>query len=226
MKRTRFTLERAIAEWRREMIAVGIKSCPTLDELEGHLREEIERQMCRGLTDQEAFAIAAQRIGNAGQLKSEFKKITRLSIVWERIMIGIGSIVIAFGLFLSAVMIALCLSSWTDRLVAPLSSVGSVLVVCGWRYTVPFLPLIAGTGKRWAAGLGAMAVGFGVTSVFVTVILPHFVVSPDGQLPAVGLWAVFLIATSTCIGLGLLMSEERRAILNQSRFKTPQPANS
>ena len=44
-----FDLEKAIADWRRLMLALGIKSPVPLEELESHLREEIQRQMQLGL---------------------------------------------------------------------------------------------------------------------------------------------------------------------------------
>ena len=39
-----FDLEQSIADWRRQMLAAGIKTPVPLEELESHLREEIERQ--------------------------------------------------------------------------------------------------------------------------------------------------------------------------------------
>jgi len=79
-----FDLEQAIAEWRRQMLAAGIKSPVPLEELELHLREEIEQQMKAGLGEQEAFELAAQRTGRAAALKKEFKKIGRLDWEWLR----------------------------------------------------------------------------------------------------------------------------------------------
>jgi hypothetical protein len=69
-----FDLEQSIADWRKQMLAAGIKSPVPLDELEIHLREEIERQMKSGLSEQEIFNSAVQKIGQAGLLKTEFKK--------------------------------------------------------------------------------------------------------------------------------------------------------
>ena len=43
-----FDLEQSIAEWRRQMLAAGIKTPVPLEELEIHLREEIEQQMKSG----------------------------------------------------------------------------------------------------------------------------------------------------------------------------------
>ena len=71
-----FNLEQAISDWRRQMLAAGIKTPVPLEELEIHLREDIERQMKSGLNAQEAFEIAVQKIGpGSHELKREFKKI-------------------------------------------------------------------------------------------------------------------------------------------------------
>jgi len=43
-----FNLEQAIAGWRKQMAAAGIKHREDLDELEGHLREEIRELMKSG----------------------------------------------------------------------------------------------------------------------------------------------------------------------------------
>ena len=50
-----FDLEQSIAEWRQQMLAAGIKTPVPLEELEIHLREEIERQMKSGLNEQTGF---------------------------------------------------------------------------------------------------------------------------------------------------------------------------
>jgi hypothetical protein len=70
-----FNLERSIAEWRKQMLAAGIKTPVPLEELESHLREEVERQMKSGLGEQSAFEISIQRIGQTGTLKTEFAKV-------------------------------------------------------------------------------------------------------------------------------------------------------
>jgi hypothetical protein len=69
-----FDLERAIAQWRRQMLAAGIKTPVPLDELESHLREDVEGQMHSGSSIEQAFETAARRIGQANLLKAEFVK--------------------------------------------------------------------------------------------------------------------------------------------------------
>ena len=70
-----FNLDQAIMEWRRQMLGAGIKAPALLDELESHLREDVERRMKSGLSVQEAFDTAVQRIGQASALKAEFAKV-------------------------------------------------------------------------------------------------------------------------------------------------------
>ena len=69
-----FDLEQSIAEWRKQMLCAGIKSPVPLEELEIHLREDIEWQIKSGLNEQTAFEISAGQIGQPKMLKSEFKK--------------------------------------------------------------------------------------------------------------------------------------------------------
>ncbi|HXR05783.1 MAG TPA: twin-arginine translocase subunit TatC [Candidatus Acidoferrum sp.] len=70
-----FDLEQAIAEWRRQMVAAGIKTPVPLEELESHLRDEIERRTKSGLSETEAFKTAIQKIGQAHVVQNEFKEV-------------------------------------------------------------------------------------------------------------------------------------------------------
>ncbi len=73
-----FNLNEKIADWRRQMLAAGIKTPVPLDELEGHLRDDVEQQMRSGLSAQQAFEAAVQGIGQAALLESEFDKVGRM----------------------------------------------------------------------------------------------------------------------------------------------------
>jgi len=48
-------LEKAIAEWRKTIMAARAVSHETLDELENHLRENVEQLVRSGMTEPEAF---------------------------------------------------------------------------------------------------------------------------------------------------------------------------
>ena len=77
-------LEQSIADWRRQMLAAGIKTPVPMDELEAHLREEIELQTKSGLAEQTAFEAAVQQIGRANMLKNEFEKVDEAKRSRER----------------------------------------------------------------------------------------------------------------------------------------------
>lgn len=71
-------LEKQITEWRKQMLAAGIKTPVPLEELESHLRDEIEQMMKSGLTESASFTAAVQKIGQAPALQDEFKKLKKI----------------------------------------------------------------------------------------------------------------------------------------------------
>ncbi len=75
-----FDLEQAVAEWRQQMLAAGIQTPVPLEELEIHLREEIEQQLKSGTNAPLAFEIAMQQIGKAQMLKNEFAKVDGMKV--------------------------------------------------------------------------------------------------------------------------------------------------
>lgn len=68
-------LEEQIAQWRKRMAAGGVKTTAVLDELESHLREEVQVRIAAGDSESVAFQTAATRIGSAGSLRMEFNKV-------------------------------------------------------------------------------------------------------------------------------------------------------
>jgi hypothetical protein len=87
-----FNLEQAIAVWRRQMLAAGIKTPAPLEELEIHLREEVEQQMRSGTEAQPALEAAIQKIGRAGVLKNEFQKTNLPTVEKNRIKVIAGGV--------------------------------------------------------------------------------------------------------------------------------------
>ena len=80
-----FELEDAIMGWRQRMSGAGVKSPVPLEELESHLRDDIEQGMQSGLGAEQAFAAAVQRIGQAESLKGEFAKAGGMKEAQERV---------------------------------------------------------------------------------------------------------------------------------------------
>ncbi|HTV40201.1 MAG TPA: Clp protease N-terminal domain-containing protein [Candidatus Sulfotelmatobacter sp.] len=90
VKNNIFDLEQSIEYWRRHMFAAGIKATKSLDELENHLREEVEEQIKLGQKPDRAFEMAADQIGGAAALKAEFAKVDGIWPSWQKIMTFLG----------------------------------------------------------------------------------------------------------------------------------------
>jgi hypothetical protein len=68
-------LNTRIARWRIGLEAGDALTEEALDELESHLRDEHEQLVGAGLADDEAFLIAARRLGRSETLDAEFAKV-------------------------------------------------------------------------------------------------------------------------------------------------------
>jgi hypothetical protein len=79
-----FNLEQSIGDWRRQMAAAGLQNADLLDELENHLREEVERQINSGAIAHQAFETAVVRIGQATALNQEYKKVAKTAGISAR----------------------------------------------------------------------------------------------------------------------------------------------
>ena len=94
-----FEFEKSVGAWRQQMLAAGIKTPAPLEELEIHLREEIERQVKSGLNEQKAFEISVQRVGQPEIITSEFNKTERLFMNrTAKVGVGVAGVLIGMAL--------------------------------------------------------------------------------------------------------------------------------
>ena len=93
-------LEEEIARWRQRMAAGGIKAPAVLDELEGHLRDEIRAQMASGTSECEAFEVAVARIGSAKSVRAEFDKIKGATSLSMMISMAVWGALVGLLVFL------------------------------------------------------------------------------------------------------------------------------
>src|ERR1035441_3499770 len=135
------------------MLAAGVKNPNVLDELESHLREDVARQVQSGLGAEQAFEAAAQRIGEAHALKTEFAKAGQAPEAGRKRM-GYACVVflIGFILLLSGDTILQMQMSLGEQITAFTVVVFTLVIACGWRYAVPFLPVISNKEKMMAVG--------------------------------------------------------------------------
>jgi hypothetical protein len=83
---TSFNLNDAVRRWRAALSQSPQVREEDLAELEGHLRDGIAGWQARGLTDEEAFLLAARRLGNQTALQTEYAKVNRRHIWMDRLL--------------------------------------------------------------------------------------------------------------------------------------------
>lgn len=89
-----FDVEQAVSDWRKQMLAAGVKTPVPLEELESHLCEDIEQRVRAGLETSAAFQEAVRRIGEAGTLKAEFETVENQERkIMKRSLVVAGGIV-------------------------------------------------------------------------------------------------------------------------------------
>jgi hypothetical protein len=81
-----FELERRIRVWADYLRRRGNFLTTDIQELEGHLREEIDSLGRAGLSQEEAFLVAVKRMGNADALSREFSKVNTESL-WKQLVL-------------------------------------------------------------------------------------------------------------------------------------------
>jgi ABC-type transport system involved in cytochrome c biogenesis permease subunit len=101
-------LEQLIAQWRRGLLETTGCSAEVLDELESHLRDEIQQLVATGHTPEQALTLAAARLGNPSTLAAEFAKIAKPGWLPAR-LVTIATIV------LGVLLIGYLFPRWQDR---------------------------------------------------------------------------------------------------------------
>jgi len=135
-----FNLDEAITEWRRQARAEGIKSPELLDELESHLREDVEQRIQSGVNAEQALEAAIQQIGRAGDLKVEFDKLGIANEARRWKMAGV--VYSIFAVWISMLPIYSWLTvpklsgafSMTDRMLVFTAVAATILSIPGWRW--------------------------------------------------------------------------------------------
>jgi hypothetical protein len=164
-------------EWRARMIAGGLKSPAVLDELESHLREEIERQTRSGADELKAFELAAQKIGGSDLLKAEFAKIRRCREIPLGKLVGGACCVAAaaYSLVLAPALITVHELGSAQRFLGLGAVFLTLLFLVSLRFSHKFLPVIRNRRARVAAVSACALAGFIWVFVFSN-LLPNFIV--------------------------------------------------
>ena len=95
-----FDLNQSINDWQNSLKTEGAADPQDLNELESHLREEIENLIKIGLSEEESFLIASRRLGDTKSLGEEYTKVN-LAAAWQfRVLWMAAGILIMNFLFL------------------------------------------------------------------------------------------------------------------------------
>lgn len=209
------------------MLSAGIKTPMPLEELESHLREEIERQMRMGVNTRFAFDIAVTQIGRGKELKTEFSKERRWRDILETELIKkewdlkwgpILHLAIMTALFLIAGSMVVLLGAGMTA-IEEMTALTAVAIFYslswgGWL-GYKFFPAIPNYHIR----LGIYAAGAVMISVWLIIFVPSYALhelalaKPNmHQLGLVSLWA-FLVPLGAFSGLvlGLERAAQKKA---------------
>jgi Na+/proline symporter len=209
-----FNLEQSIAEWRQHMLAAGIKSPVPLEELESHLREEIELQMKSGIQAQTAFLNATGKIGRGEHLREQFKQAYKMDKSKQRKFIGYfySSLLILYVLATTYAMTRndLAVSDWYLGMAAQVTLL--LLSLLCWRQMPARFPTIKNRVLQSMVGLIGGISGAAWFLAFAYFILPHYNFT-TGELVVAILWA--MIPT-------LILQEMAFMLLDKSEGEEPQ----
>ena len=186
-----FDLEKAIADWRRQMLAAGIKTPVPLEELEIHLREAIERQVKTGLNANQAFAVATRQMGRADLLNKEFKKEAKEARNWKLIhVIGAGYLCLLTSGFANVLFQNGNLTSAQRMSGLTALAVFNLLTVTG-RLAYRLFPVIPNQRIRTVIHVSIGVMGALWLTIFFKAILPHIAKTASPTV-VTGLWDVMM----------------------------------
>ena len=205
-----FNLEQSITEWRQRMLAAGIKTPVPLEELESHLREEIEQRIKAGLNEATAFAAAVEGVGVAQGVRAEFAKIEAGGTAREEIFMGIVLVVAAIliPVFVAGSVWHKRAEMTTGQLLSNLTALATFAgLIWAGRLGYRWFPVIG--SKRTRDVIGGVAVGVVALwwGVFLRVMAPRYDFTMMGFL-ATFMWAFF---TPAGLMLGLVLGLDTAA---------------
>jgi hypothetical protein len=98
-----FDLEQQIRQWRQSLAGALGGQAEVVEELEGHLREEVQRLVRSGQSPDRAWEAALSRLGTAHQLAGEFGKLPPSPAVWlpgRLALLAMGAVAVLLGCLL------------------------------------------------------------------------------------------------------------------------------
>jgi hypothetical protein len=205
-----FDLEKSIAEWRRTMLAAGIKNPAPLDELELHLREEIQHQANSGLNEQQSFELATEKIGRPRAVRNEFNKID--GVTDERRQKFWRAYFIVFPIINSVLCLYVLLKAEMSPALRTSGFIATALAA-GFLWMAPnlhkYLPLVRSKRTRMLLQIVPLVAWMIFGCVFVNLVLP--LLNPTmGQIGVIFIWLLTPTAVMGALGYGLVEAARKQ----------------
>ena len=183
-------LEKLILDWRQRMLGAGIETPVPLDELESHLREDMERQLRSGVGVAQAFESSVRRIGPVAALTTEFAKVSGPKEA-RRKKLAARCFAALIGLYTLGVGSLLTQEgelSNTERLLG-FAGLGmtALMAYAGWRLMPRLVPVIPNRVIRKIFQLAGGVAGVAWVFLFAGFVLPRFEFTL-GQLAVALIW--------------------------------------
>jgi hypothetical protein len=205
-----FNLETAIAEWRRQMLAAGIKQGVALDELQEHLRSDIELQMKSGIQIDKAFANAVERFGTGKRVGEEFTKVRpRLLMGFEPWITAVATFFVLSTFATSALSFSILKMSVAQQIVG-FTGIGLILTIgLGWRQFISRVPVVKNQATRWYLYVLCFASAFLVPAGLAWLMESRL--DPASNSYAVGMiWACLPMPLLICLAVSFTMDRTAR----------------
>lgn len=185
-----FDLETAIKEWRRQMVLAGITSSVALDELESHLRDDIEFAMDTGGCEQDAFASAIKHIGSPWEIGTEFAKARCEERKRTRSVIACGLMSLMAGL--TGLYVLVVVTPQPLTLGEQLAGAGACLMLAmtmwAWRCFHAYLPALT-ENQRGLIFMVGLVLGLISTAALQDYAVEPLRESAPGMFAVAFLWA-------------------------------------
>lgn len=191
------------------MTSSGIHAPEVLDELESHLRDDVEKQVQSGSDAQQAFEVAVQRIGQADALKAEFKKAGGAKETREqklaRLVLCMASLSYCWVLLMGTNTLLKVEMNLTARLLGLAAVAMSVMTIFSGRYSYRFLPVLPDKRVRTAIQIVCFLPAMVWLPVYAYVVLPRWDFNDFnvGQLLAATLWTLTVLPVAVSLWKGL-----------------------
>ena len=207
-----FNLDQTIAEWRRQMLAAGIKTPVPLYELENHLREDVEVGIRTGLGPEQAFAAAVRRFGPPRALEAEFAKAMDQRETRERKLKLLSLVLVTLGYLTPFALNAP--KPWsqmnrTEQWIGLAAVALTVVSMFSGLFLYRFLPVIPDRRVRSRVQFAGAIPLFVWLCVFVYVVLPRVELTV-AQMSVATIWGFSPLAVFGGLLCGLDEAAYRR----------------